>query len=69
MDIFSEAISLATYARAEIDQGRKWAIAAEQPFTLASCTHAVTQRMDDREAGAWYAALAFAWTDEDEVVA
>jgi hypothetical protein len=61
--------SLTAAARAEIDQCRRWAIDAGQPFTLESCVTAVTQHMDDREAGAWYAAIAAAWTDADEVTA
>ena len=56
-------------ARDEIDTLRSWAVAVEQPFTLDSCTAAVTQSMDEDDAKAWADALAAEWSDADEVAA
>ena len=53
--------------RAEIDTLRGWAVDAEQPFTLESCTEAVCVALHGPALDAWTEALAAEWTDADVV--
>lgn len=53
--------------RNEIDRLRVWARNAGQPFTLDSCTQAITQKMDGETLLAWTVAIADQWTRFDVV--